>query len=160
MRTEADTSGVPSIPKSRVLLLTSKWYPDVIDGLSQGCRDYLVQLGCTDIEQHRISGSLEMPFAINFLLRSNRTYDAIICLGVILKGDTLHFEMITREVFHGLARLSLEHNVPIINEILPVIDISHAEERARDDKFNKGKEAAIAAAEIVAWRRQAGLGVQ
>ncbi len=64
--------------------------------------------------------------------------------------------MITQQVYDGLSRLSMERNVPIINEVLPVTDIRHAEERARDDKFNKGKEAAVAAAEMVAWRRMVG----
>ncbi len=64
--------------------------------------------------------------------------------------------MITQQVYDGLSRLSLERKVPIINEVLPVTDIGHAEERARDDKFNKGKEAAVAAAEMVAWRRSVG----
>ena len=50
-------------------------------------------------------------------------FDAIICLGVILKGDTFHFEMITPEVFSGLARLSLEIDIPIIVEILPVLEV-------------------------------------
>ena len=158
MKTELDLSGVPTIPRSRVLLLKSKWHPAVIDGLSRGCCESLEQLGCMEVEQHTVPGSLEMPYAINFLIRSGRTYDAVICLGVILKGETLHSEMITREVYHGLSRLSIEQNIPIINEILPVIDIKHAEERARDDKFNKGREAAIAVAEIVAWRRLASSG--
>jgi 6,7-dimethyl-8-ribityllumazine synthase len=77
-------------------------------------------------------------------------------LGVILKGDTLHFEMITPEVFTGLARLSLEIDIPILVEFLPVLALRHAVERAGKDEFNKGLAAASAAAEIIAWRRSAG----
>ena len=156
MKTEVEIAGVPSIPDSRILLFKSKWHPTVTDGLTRGCREYLEQLGCEDVEQHTVSGSLEMPFAINYLLSSGELYDAVICLGVILKGETGHGDLITQQVYEGLSRLSLERNVPIINEVLPVTDIRHAEERARDDKFNKGKEAAVAAAEMVAWRRRVG----
>ena len=99
---------------------------------------------------------LELPFAVSYMLDSGRTFDAVICLGVILEGETSHAAMITQQVYDGLSRLSLERNVPIINEVLPVTDIRHAEERARDDNFNKGKEAAVAAAEMVAWRRSVG----
>ena len=73
-----------------------------------------------------------------------------------LTRETGHADMITQQVYDGLSRLSLERKVPIINEVLPVTDIGHAEERARDDKFNKGKEAAVAAAEMAAWRRSVG----
>ena len=156
MKTEVDIAGVPSIPDSRVLLLKSKWHPSVVEGLSRGCCEYLERLECKDIEQHTIPGSLELPFAVNYMLDSGRTYDAVICLGVILEGETSHADMITQQVYDGLSRLSLERNVPIINEVLPVTDIRHAEERARDDNFNKGKEAAVAAAEMVAWRRSVG----
>ena len=156
MKTEVDIAGVPSIPDSRVLLLKSKWHPSVVEGLSRGCCEYLERLECKDIEQHTIPGSLELPFAVNYMLDSGRTYDAVICLGVILEGETSHAAMITQQVYDGLSRLSLERNVPIINEVLPVTDIRHAEERARDDNFNKGKEAAVAAAEMVAWRRSVG----
>ncbi len=156
MKTEVDIVGVPSIPESRVLLLKSKWHPAVIEGLSRGCCEYLERLGCKEVEQHTLPGSLEMPFAINYLLDSGRTFDAVICLGVILTGETGHADMIAQQVYDGLSRLSMERNVPIINEVLPVTDIGHAEERARDDKFNKGKEAAVAAAEMVAWRRMVG----
>lgn len=154
MKTEVDIAGVPSIPDSSVLLVKSKWHPGVVEGLTRGCCEYLDLLGCKDVEQHTTPGSLEIPFAINCLLDSGKSYDAVICLGVILKGETDHADMVARQVYDGLSRLSLERNVPIINEVLPVTDIRQAEERARDDKFNKGREAAVAAAEMVAWRRR------
>ena len=156
MKTEVEIAGVPSIPDSRVLLLKSKWHPSVVEGLSRGCCEYLERLECKDIEQHTLPGSLEIAVRDQLHAWFRKTYDAVICLGVILKGETGHGDMIAQQVYEGLSRLSLERNVPIINEVLPVTDIRHAEERARDDKFNKGKEAAVAAAEMVAWRRRVG----
>lgn len=156
MKTEVEIAGVSPIPDSRVLLVKSKWHPTIVEGLTRGCCEYLDLLECKDIEQHTAPGSLELPFVINYLLGSGKSYDAVICLGVILKGETGHGDMIAQQVYDGLSRLSMERNVPIINEVLPVTEIRHAEERARDDKFNKGKEAAVAAAEMVAWRRRVG----
>ena len=152
MKTAIEISDAPPIPGARILLLQSKWYLSIVHGMSLVCCESLSSLGCAKVEKHTLPGSLEMPFATNYLLNSGRVFDAVICLGVILKGETLHFEMVTRESFAGLSRLSLHHGIPIINVILPVTDIAHAEERSRNDPFNKGLEAAVAAAEIVAWR--------
>ncbi len=156
MKTEVEIAGVPPIPDSRVLLVKSKWHPTVVEGLTRGCCEYLDLLECKDVEQHTVPGSLELPFVINYLLGSGKSYDAVICLGVILKGETGHGDMIAQQVYDGLSRLSMERGVPIINEVLPVTDIRHAEDRSRDDRFNKGKEAAVAAAEMVTWRRRVG----
>ncbi len=82
--------------------------------------------------------------------------DAIVCFGVIVKGDTLHFEMISEECMRGLGAVMHEFRRPIVVEVLPVFDIKHAEERAGNDEFNKGIEAAAAAVEMVAWRQSIG----
>lgn len=66
----------------------------------------------------------------------------------------MHFEMIIDEVVRGLGEVSRQGRVPIINEILPVSDLSQAQSRAADDELNKGIEAAVAAIEIIAWRRE------
>ena len=84
---------------------------------------------------------------------SDSEIDAVVCLGVVLKGDTMHFEMIIDEVVRGLGEVSRQGRVPIINEILPVTDLAQAKSRAADDGLNKGIEAAVAAIEIIAWRR-------
>jgi 6,7-dimethyl-8-ribityllumazine synthase len=79
--------------------------------------------------------------------------DAVICFGVIVKGDTLHFEMISQESMRGLGAVMHEFRRPVIVEILPVFTEQQAIDRASDDEFNKGIEAAVAAIEMVAWRR-------
>ena len=79
--------------------------------------------------------------------------DAIICFGVIVKGDTLHFEMISYECMRGLGKVMEDFRRPVVVEVLPVFDIQDAADRAGDNEANKGIEAAAAAIEMVAWRR-------
>ncbi len=83
----------------------------------------------------------------------DKSIDALICFGVILKGETFHFEMITSECMRGLGDVMQKYRRPVVVEVLPVLKIEHALERAGDDEFNKGYEAAAAAIEMIHWRR-------
>ena len=148
-----DTSNLPQINDARVVVLTSKWYDELVRSLRDRCVEVLNDTGVTDVTSHTLPGCLEFPYAANELIRHDPDIDAIVCLGGVLKGDTMHFEMIIDEVVRGLGEVSRQGRVPIINEILPVSDLSQARSRAADDELNKGIEAAVAAIEIIAWRR-------
>jgi len=149
-----DTSNLPQINDARVVVLTSKWYDELVRCLHDRCVGVLNDNGVIDVTSHTLPGCLEFPYAANELVRHDPDIDAIVCLGVVLKGDTMHFEMIIDEVVRGLGEVSRQGRVPIINEILPVSDLSQAQSRAADDELNKGIEAAVAAIEIIAWRRE------
>ena len=142
----------------RIAILKSKWYPELVESLATTCADVLTDYGYTRVEQHTLPGSLEIPLAARDVLAQDtaRDVDAVICFGVIVKGETLHFEMISNECMRGLGQVMHDFRRPVIVEILPVFDIKEAEERAADDEFNKGIEAAAAAIEMVAWRRSIG----
>ena len=148
-----DTSNLPRVTGARVAVLTSKWYDDVVCSLRDRCVQVLNNNGVTDVTSHTLPGCLEFPYAANELIRDDPEIDAIVCLGVVLKGDTMHFEMIVDEVVRGLGEVSRQGRVPIINEILPVTELAQARMRAADDELNKGIEAAVAAIEIIAWRQ-------
>ena len=148
-----DTSNLPRINGARVAVLTSKWYDDLVCSLRDRCVEVLNNNGVTDVTSHTLPGCLEFPYAANELIRDDPEIDAIVCLGVVLKGDTMHFEMIVDEVVRGLGEVSRQGRVPIINEILPVTELAQARMRAADDELNKGIEAAVAAIEIIAWRQ-------
>ena len=157
MKTSVDLSDLPQISDpGTIVILKSKWYPEFIDSLSSACVKVLRRSGYHDIEEHVLPGSLEIPLAARDVLSedtSNRV-DAIICFGVIVKGDTMHFELISQESIGGLSKVMHEFRRPIIVEILPVYEVEQAKERSSDDEFNKGIEAAVAAIEMVAWRRR------
>ena len=156
MKTQVDTSALPAIEApGRICILKSKWYPEHVESMADACDTILRQSGYVDIQQHTLPGSLEIPLAARDLLAEDvaGSIDAIICFGVVVKGDTLHFEMISEETMRGLGQVMHEFRRPVVVEILPVFDIQQAIDRSSDDEFNKGIEAAVAALEMIAWRR-------
>ena len=151
-----DLSQLPTIEDpGKIVILKSKWYPELNGRLADTCARVLGEHGYTQIDVHTLPGSLELPLAAADLLATDvqEQIDAIVCFGIIVKGETLHFEMITDECMRGLGEVMRQYRRPIIVEILPVLELAHAEARAGDDEFNKGIEAAAAAIEMVAWRR-------
>lgn len=155
MKTTVDTSKLPAIGNpGRIAILKSKWYPEYVESMASMCRQVLSSHGYTRIDEHTLPGSLELPLAARDLLATDahNEIDAVICFGVIVKGDTLHFEMISNECMRGLTDVMHEFRRPVVVEVLPVFEIEHAAARSADDEFNKGIEAAVAAIEMVAWR--------
>ncbi len=158
-QTKVDLDSLPDIvDPGRIAMLCSKWYPELVTSLASTCERVLRGRGYTEIDVHTLPGSLEMPLAAADLLAvdTERRIDAVICFGVILKGETLHFEMISNECMRGLGNVMVQYRRPVIVEILPVFEMAHAQARAADDEFNKGYEAAAAAIEMIAWRRAVG----
>ena len=155
MQESIDINALPNIAGgAKVAILRSKWYGHLVDSMHRRCAAVLAAKGVDDVTAHVLPGSFEFPYAANELAHRQPKPDAIICLGVVVKGDTYHFEMIVDECVRGLGAVSRAARVPIINEVLPVTNIGQAEARAADDEFNKGIEAAAAAIEIIHWRRQ------
>lgn len=155
-KTVVDLSGLPAIENpGRIAILKGKWYPDIVDNLSDTCESVLRERGFDRIEVHTLPGSLELPLAAADLLAQDAEgeIEAVIVFSVIVKGETLHFEMISNECMRGLGNVMLEYRRPVIVEVLPVFAIEDARARAGDDEFNKGYEAAAAAIEMIAWRR-------
>ena len=153
MKTSHNQNSLPNIKNSKIAILQSKWHRQYTDNMVKKCVELLKSAEVEEISLHIASGCLEMPLMAKRLAQAYPDLEAIITIGVILKGDTYHFEMITDETIRGLGNVMLECDMPIIVEILPVNSIDHVIARSSDDEFNKGIEAAIAAAESVAWRR-------
>ena len=159
MQAAIDLSSLPAIPrKGRIAILRSKWYPELVGNMADACRSVLTDYGYTLIEEYTLPGSLELPLAARDLLAQDTegTLDAIVCFGIILKGDTLHFEMISNECMRGLGEVMHEFRRPIVVEVIPVFEMQQAIDRASNDEFNKGYEAAAAAIEMVAFRQSLG----
>ena len=158
MRTAIDVEALPRLKSSwllggeiRVAVLRSKWHGDIVQGMYSACARVLKSKGVAPTE-HTLPGCFEFPYAAAELCRAKKPPAAIICLGVVLKGETRHFEMILDECVRGLGSVSRLWRTPVINEILPVTDLDQARARAADDEFNKGIEAAAAAIEVLGWR--------
>lgn len=155
MKLAHDAHDVPKIPHARIAILQSKWYREHTDNMVKKCLGLLQQSECVAPDVHILPGALEMPLAAQTLARDKRLhYEAIICFGAIMKGETYHFDMIVDECIRGLGRVMLNEDIPILVEVVPVASIEQLAARSADDSFNKGIEAALAAVEIVHWRRQ------
>jgi 6,7-dimethyl-8-ribityllumazine synthase len=153
MKQALSSKELPKISGARIAILQSKWHRQYTDNMISHCRALLQEAGCGEIEVHILPGSLELPLAAQTLAERDTPPDAIIAFGIIVKGDTYHFELISNECMRGFGQVMLEKKIPIIVEVIPVLNIADAEARSRDDEFNKGIEAASAAAEVIAWRR-------
>jgi 6,7-dimethyl-8-ribityllumazine synthase len=153
MQVELDPTSMPKIPGAKVAILQAKWYREPLDRMVQKTVDLLVTADCPKPEVHILPGSLELPLAAQALMRKE-TYDAIICFGAIMQGETKHFDMIMNMCGEAFNKVMLEEGVPIIMEVIPVDNVEQLDARSQDNAFNKGVEAAMATAEIIDWRRK------
>ena len=152
---QLDLDALPHIDGGIVVILVSKWHKELVDSMELHCRRVLKDHGIRDIETVTVPGTLEMPLAALWHTRySLEDPDALICLSVVEKGDTAHFDMIIQSTTQTLMNLSMASEIPIINEILAVYKHEDAVARASDDEHNKGLEAAAAALEMIAISRE------
>jgi len=131
-------------------------FNDFITGrLVEGALDGLQRHGAAeaDIEIVKVPGAYEIPLAAKMLAKSKK-YDAIICLGAVIRGATPHFEYVSSEVSKGIASVSLDSNVPVIFGVLTTDTIEQAIERAGTKSGNKGWDAALSAIEMANLMRQ------
>jgi len=139
----------------RVAIVASRWNDFVVSRLISGAQDGLERLGAsTDaITIIRVPGSFEIPMAARRAAASGN-YDALICLGVVIRGETSHNEYIAAEVFKGIAQASLETNVPIALGVVTADNLEQAIDRAGAKSGNKGFEAAMSAVELANLYRE------
>jgi 6,7-dimethyl-8-ribityllumazine synthase len=118
--------------------------------LVEGALDALMRHGADDgnIALVRVPGAFEIPFAAKKLVGSGR-YDAVICLGAVIRGATPHFDYVAAEMSKGIAQVGLEGDVPVAFGVLTTDDLEQAIERAGSKAGNKGWDAAMAAMEMV-----------
>ena len=136
---------------ARVLIVEARFYAHLNDLLLQGARAALEQAG-HEHETVTVPGALEIPGAVALAAESGR-YDAFVALGVVIRGETFHFEIVAGESARGLMALTLD-GVAIGNGILTVENEAQALERARPDDKDKGGEAAKAALAMLGLRER------
>jgi len=132
------------------VILSARFNSFIVDSLEAGAVDALKRHGVpeTNITIAKVPGAYEMPLAIQQLAQSGK-YDAIIGLGAVIRGSTPHFDFVAGEASKGMANVSLDHAIPVINGVLTTNTIEQAIERAGTKAGNKGAEAAISAIEMV-----------
>lgn len=134
----------------RFAILASRWNDLIVSRLIGGAQDALLRLGAREdhITVVRVPGSFEIPLALKRLAASGK-YDAIICTGAVIRGDTPHFEYVAGEVTKGIAQVMLETGVPVAYGIITADTVEQAINRAGVKSGNKGFEAAMSAVEMV-----------
>lgn len=142
---------------ARVLIVEARYYDDLADALLAGAMAVLKDAGA-EVERISVPGSLEIPAAIAIAVdaaqRRRRPYDGVVALGCVIRGDTIHFEIVSNESARGLMDLSIARGLPIGNGIITVNTEAQAFERARVEEQDKGGDAARAALALVRLKRQ------
>ncbi|HEX7416318.1 MAG TPA: 6,7-dimethyl-8-ribityllumazine synthase [Smithellaceae bacterium] len=131
-------------------IVASRFNDFICSRLIDGAVDALMRAGAEekDIAIYKVPGSFELPLTAKKLAKSSR-FDAVICLGAIIRGATPHFEYISAEVSKGIASVGLETEVPVVFGVLTTDTIEQAIERAGTKSGNKGADAAMTAIEMV-----------
>lgn len=134
----------------RIALLASRFNGAIVENLIAGAVDGLTRHGIAEsaIELVRVPGAFEMPLIAKRLAR-RKTLQAIIALGAVIRGATPHFDLVAENAARGLARVSLEEDIPIIFAVLTTDTVEQALERAGTKHGNKGFDAALSALEMI-----------
>ncbi len=141
--------GVLNAKGFRFALIVSRFNHFITDRLLEGALDALRRHGAAekDLEIIRVPGSFEVPLLAKRMASSGR-YDAVICIGALIRGSTIHFDVLSAEVTKGIAQAMLETGVPITFGIITTDTLEQAIERAGTKMGNKGWQAAESAIEL------------
>jgi len=134
----------------KIGIIVSRFNSFIAEKLLEGAIDTLVRSGVADknIEVARVPGAYEIPLVAQKMARAKR-YDAVICLGVVIRGATPHFDYVAGEAAKGIAQVSLDSGVPVMFGVLTTETIEQAIERAGSKGGNKGADCALAALEMI-----------
>jgi 6,7-dimethyl-8-ribityllumazine synthase len=158
---DASDSDSGDLKGARILIVEARFYEDIADALLAGATRALQKAGA-DFDRVSVPGSLEVAPAIVIAAdaadRSGRPYDGAVALGCVIRGETLHFEIVSQESARALLELSVARRLPIGNGILTVDTNAQAWTRARPEEADKGGDAARAALSLVRLKRRLAMG--
>ncbi len=142
---------------AHILIVEARYYDDIADQLLAGAMKVLEEAGAV-IERVTVPGSLEIPTAIVIALEAakqkGRHYDGVVALGCVIRGDTIHFEIVSQLSAQGLLELSVARALQIGNGIVTVNTLTQALARARLEDQDKGGDAARAALALIRVKRR------
>lgn len=128
----------------KIAIVAGQWHRTVSEALLEGARKKIAEAGVTDVTVVRVAGAIELPVVAQALARN---HDAVVALGVVIRGGTPHFEYVCDAVTAGLTRVSLDESTPVTNGVLTTDDEQQALDRSGlpGSKEDKGAQAAAAA---------------
>lgn len=152
---EYNDENIPGASPFTFGIVVSEWNTQITYALYEGCFETLVKHGAIEenIRTIQVPGSFELPSGAK-MLASTKRFDAIICLGCVIKGETKHDEYINHAVATGLTGLSIATGIPFIFGVLTPNSMEQALDRAGGKHGNKGVEAAISAIRMAALRKE------
>lgn len=139
-------------------IVTAQWNKEITHALANGAKETLLQSGVPErnIREFEVPGSFELPFGAKAVLSGSTSYDAIICVGCIIRGETAHFDFVAQGVTYGIQKLNVEQDVPVIFCVLTDDNISQSKARSGGKHGNKGDEAAATAIQMIQMKAQIG----
>lgn len=139
----------------KIGIVLSRFNSFIAERLLEGAIDTLVRSGVADadITVARVPGAYEIPLIAQKMARNGKV-DAVICLGVIIRGATPHFDFVANEAAKGIAMVGMETGLPILFGVLTTDSIEQAIERAGSKAGNKGSDCAVAALEMISLLEQ------
>ena len=144
---------------ARILIVEARYYEDIADALLAGAMKALQEAGA-EVDRVTVPGSLEIPGAIAIAIDTAHwgrlPYDGAVALGCVIRGDTIHFEIVSQQSARGLIELSIAQRFPIGNGIITVENEAQALARARLDEQDKGGDAARAALALIGIKQRFG----
>jgi 6,7-dimethyl-8-ribityllumazine synthase len=148
-----------SVKSARILVVEARYYDDIADALLAGAKKALHEAGAL-FDCISVPGSLEIPTAIAIALdaaqKKRRPYDGAVALGCVIRGETIHFEIVSHESARGLLDLSVARGIPIGNGIITVENEAQAKARASVDDQDKGGGAVRATLTLVGLKKRLG----
>jgi 6,7-dimethyl-8-ribityllumazine synthase len=149
VKTEKNAVPLPDCRGKRFAIVTARFYKELTDDLLDGARRALRDCGVADesVDAFDVPGCFELPLAA-FNLIEREQYDGIVALGVVIRGDTPHFDYVAGQCARGIMDVQLATGTPIGFGVLTTENFEQAEERADPKRGDKGYEAAIATATL------------
>ncbi|MEE4331060.1 MAG: 6,7-dimethyl-8-ribityllumazine synthase [Wenzhouxiangella sp.] len=149
------TTQTSASPVRRIAIVVARFNAPVTGQLLQGCRDALLAAGLDDDDLRivHVPGAWELPLACR-QLASSGDFEAVIALGAVIRGETAHFDFISAECARGLMQVSLETDLPVAFGVITPENAQQARDRADPARKNKGREAALAALEMIALKAE------
>ncbi len=154
---EYEPNEIPSAKDMRFAIVVSEWNKEITFALLEGATKTLLNNGAdlSHIQVSYVPGSFELTAGAR-MVAETKAFDAVICLGCIIRGETPHFDYICTGVTNGITQLNLIYNIPFIFGVLTTKNLQQAKNRSGGKHGNKGDEAAITAIKMVALKRQSG----
>ena len=149
MAGHAPTIGIKPLPGAKVAIISSSWHLDICNDLIAGAKRALTEAQVGTVEVQFVPGSFEIPLAAQYAFEAG--FDAVVALGLVLKGETPHFNYVCQGVTQGVIDVSIKHSKPIGYGVLMCNDLDQAIDRCgrATSKEDKGYDSAVAALELL-----------